>query len=239
MPDTPPLTPAPASPAKHPHHHWIFALLLIAIFLMIAIFGIFAYATFFSGDEMQTRNQAELPVITEEQKEALEDMEPEEPIVEPVEVEPLPATLTYEGNFPTFSYPVGWSLTHQITEFNEMLHIAPGPTTFFHASDSPIAPITMRVLPEDAAILAKYETGINPETLEPYPSIIDNFEQTTDGNVIKFTGTYNDEALFSGTSFEDIIFSTSEARYSIEFHDGVWSDVNEGWEIIKASLNLE
>jgi len=203
----------------HKHHSTVFILLICCLALLLALVGIVVTLQL-------TPNQADpSPIVTEEDQAE--------------EVETVLFNGLY-GRVPTFEYPHGWHIAYSTNVEKTSVRIEPGPIE----EETEVGPgistisISRAQLPtlEDGEgtyaddIIARYESSsVTQEVASKTTEQLDNGTLT---NFVIIRSPHGDPL-----EFEFVLFET-ETDYILISFINVGEEAEEGWQIIKDSLDF-
>jgi hypothetical protein len=233
---------------KHPHHHWLLAMLGGAITLLVVILGYFGYELF-TGESIRVIERAEveqtdyLDEIQEQQNDIFESIQEinEEGIEEKEEV--TINTLDGTGLSPAFSYPQGWhiyssSIPSGKAGYLNKIHIDKKPIQLLEGDV--VFPVSGNTVSTSIAELGEhisYTDYVQSIYTEPYYTNISiESGPHLDGTLTTISG--HQSGLFDA-NFEQIIFEHQEMAVDMIFIDiDPEATDNDTWDIIKNSLDF-
>lgn len=224
------------------HHKGIFELLLVATILMVLIFSVFAYVTFFSVAEEQNKNKANaLPVANTEQVAPLNIERVESPVTK--DTAPTNQTMkiiTESG--PTFNYPNNWHIST-----SERINDGLVSTTTFISSSPLFFCASCEGSPTNIQILSEPISGLQPEliTVEEYIRSIHQNEFIHEITITKINETtFQIDGLEDGASdstrFQKTYYIAGEYLFSLVRNNMLAStEEDAGYDLIKSTINFE
>lgn len=243
-------------PEKHEHHHWLIAILAIAVIVLIGLVAFFAYQLFY-GDAVRTVkriefDESQLDEALNEQRQIIEkDLEQEaREEGEALEIDEDPTAIySYSGTSiaPGFSYPADWHVFVSGT-FSEQpgvlntVFIGPQPIQILAGTDASPAPIHGSVINLTEFDLQSHATYadylVDSLTNEFVVDLQVSSRQEANGILTTVTGR-QEGGLGADHNFEYIVFETSNHAVSISFRDTIAeSDDDTAWNQIKSSLDF-
>lgn len=237
---------------KHPHHHWLLAMLGGAITLLIVILGYFGYQLF-TGKTITPIKRAQiedidyLQKIQEQQDDILEIMKEDE--AETQEEEEEISTLTFTGSSisPEFSYPATWHIFSSQT-FSQQegvvntIFVGPEPIMIIEATDAPPSNIQMSVISKDSYDLSEYATYLDlivaAYTGEFTSGLTVTSSPHLNGTLSYITGRQVG-GLGADHDFELVVYETESTALFVSFRDYIEGEEdNEVWEAMKKSFDV-
>ena len=223
-------------PGPHPHRG-IFVSLVVAIILLLAVFGFFVYSAFFMPTEEpaeETTDQATIDRMQDEMDDMivkLEDYQNQEPTTSTFSQ--FPETL------PSFAYPVSWNAavtdSRMGTSLRRVVHVSPTPIHFCDACDGPRSPIVISSVDKTVGLGAH-------ATLEAYVNANNSGPMYTNVVISKiadeqFSVTGHVQGLYE-EDYELSYFTTNKTLITVYYSvpNPADADVSAAWEVIENSL---
>ncbi|NCS99758.1 hypothetical protein GW765_02130 [Candidatus Parcubacteria bacterium] len=219
------------------HHKSIFELLVVTIILMIVIFGIFAYVTFFSNTTQQSQDQTNsLPQITSEQQAILDSKQVECPTIE----EPVIKNQTMDLasiSGPSFDYLNNWHIATRENlidgQISRTTFISSKPLFFCAACEGQ---------PANIQIHSELLSSLQPASIsiEDYIKSIHTNEFITKINDFTYRVTGNTYSDNTGQDdFEKTYYITDDRLFSLTRRDiANTPEENSGYELIKSTIHF-
>ncbi len=230
-------------PGQHPHRG-IFASLVVAIILLVAIFGFFLYSAFFATDESREAELESMIDVMEDQMEGMQDIidngQNEDDEAE-VETETTATFNQYSDMLPTFDYMTGWHVSVQDSHMNDALrrvvHVSETPIYFCDACDGPRTPIVISAVDATVGLTgnATLEAYVEDKNSGPmYSDVV--IKKISDA---QFEVTGHVDGLYE-VDYEVIYFLSGNNLVTVYFghSDEPTTTTLAGWELLTSTLDF-